>query len=388
MSGSLFVLAVALLANTLRKNKDTKDITVNDKIILLSQYADDTTIFIEDIQSAKVALQLIETFGEVSSLKLNKCKCEGLWLGRQKHCKTQLFDILWPAKPIKALGVHFSHSAEIKVKLNFHDKLESMQKTLNSWKGRNLTPIGKICILKMFGISKLIYLCSNLNVPSAFQKKQVNTKIADFVWNSPVSKVKRTTMIQTTKAGGLNMPEMGLMCKALKIMWVKRLLNEEQRQWKIIPLYYLEKVGTRLIFECNYDVKLLNIDLPPVYNNILLAWSELIQTTPKTSEEVSREILWNNRFITINNRSVWWKSWYDQGLIRVKDLLRENGTICSYDEIKELNDIDSWSYVSLVDAIPSKWKTVLKIASLNKSHKSIESDNVKGQSHLKLPDAH
>ena len=87
------------------------------------------------------------------------------------------------------------------------------------------------------------------------------------------------------------MPEMGLMCKALKIMWVKRLSNEEQRQWKIIPLYYLEKVSARLIFECNYNVKLLNNELQPVYNDILLTWSELKQTTPKTSEEVSREIL-------------------------------------------------------------------------------------------------
>ena len=33
--------------------------------------------------------------------------------------------------------------------------------------------------------------------------------------------------------------------------------------------------------------------------------------------------------------------------------------------------------MSFVDAIPNKWKTVLKIASLNKSYKSIESDNVK-----------
>ena len=99
-------------------------------------------------------------------------------------------------------------------------------------------------------------------------------------------------MIQTTKAGELNMPEMGLMCKALKIMWVKRLLSEEQRQWKIIPLYYLEKVGARLIhvFECNYDVKLLQIEIPPVYNDILLAWSELKQTTPNTSEEASHEM--------------------------------------------------------------------------------------------------
>ena len=33
--------------------------------------------------------------------------------------------------------------------------------------------------------------------------------------------------------------------------------------------------------------------------------------------------------------------------------------------------------MSLVDAIPNKWKTLLKIASSNKSYKSMESDNVK-----------
>ena len=87
LSGSLFVLAVELLANALRKNKYIKAITVNDKIILLSQHADDTTIFIEDIQSAKVVLQLIETFGEVSSLILNKRNAKDRGLADKNNAK-------------------------------------------------------------------------------------------------------------------------------------------------------------------------------------------------------------------------------------------------------------------------------------------------------------
>ena len=39
--------------------------------------------------------------------------------------------------------------------------------------------------------------------------------------------------------------------------------------------------------------------------------------------------------------------------------------------------------MSLVDAIPNKWKTVLKITSLKKSYKSIESDNVRRSITLK-----
>ena len=64
-------------------------------------------------------------------------------------------------------------------------------------------------------------------------------------------------MIQKTVDRGLNMPDIQLMCKALKVTWIKRLLKEENRQWKVIPLYYLEKAGGKLVFECNYDLKLL-----------------------------------------------------------------------------------------------------------------------------------
>ena len=48
--------------------------------------------------------------------------------------------------------------------------------------------------------------------------------------------VKGTTMIQSINNGGLKTPDMSLMCKSLKIVWVKCLLNEEELQWKIIPL--------------------------------------------------------------------------------------------------------------------------------------------------------
>ena len=57
LSGSLFVLAVELLANALRKNKDIKGITFNDKIILLNQYADDTNTLYHSVKSSSKATQ-------------------------------------------------------------------------------------------------------------------------------------------------------------------------------------------------------------------------------------------------------------------------------------------------------------------------------------------
>ena len=154
-----------------------------------------------------------------------------------KQCRSKPFSILWPEKPTRALGVHFSYNQEQTNRLNFDDKIEKLDKTLKAWSGRNLTPIGKICILKMFAISKLLYLCGNMNVPETFPK-QVNSRMFDFIWNFSTPKVKRTTLIQTTRNGGLNMPDMTIICKSLKVLWVKRLLNDDPKQWKVIPIHF------------------------------------------------------------------------------------------------------------------------------------------------------
>ena len=139
------------------------------------------------MQSAEV-FRTLELF-KVSGLSLNKSKCEGRWLDILKQCRSKPFSILWSEKPTRALGVHFSYNQEQTNRLNFDDKIEKLDKTLKTWSGRNLTPIGKICILKMVAISKLLYSCGNMNVPETFPK-QVNSRMFDFIWNFSTPKVK------------------------------------------------------------------------------------------------------------------------------------------------------------------------------------------------------
>ena len=108
LSSALFVIAVELLANSLRSNKNIKGIPAGDSTIQISQYADDTTIFVKDVESTEEVFRTLGLFKEVSGLRLNKSKCEGMWLGTLKQCNLKLFGISWPEKPIGALGVNFS----------------------------------------------------------------------------------------------------------------------------------------------------------------------------------------------------------------------------------------------------------------------------------------
>ena len=80
-----------------------------------------------------------------------------------------------------ALGVFFSYNTLKADKLNFDDKLRSMEKILNIWKCRRLTLIGKINSVKTLASSKLIFNSSNLYLPPHVIDA-ANKMIFDFVW--------------------------------------------------------------------------------------------------------------------------------------------------------------------------------------------------------------
>ena len=53
LSGTLFVIAIELLAQSIRRSKEMKGITIDKhNEVELSQYADDKTVLLSDVQSA------------------------------------------------------------------------------------------------------------------------------------------------------------------------------------------------------------------------------------------------------------------------------------------------------------------------------------------------
>jgi hypothetical protein len=72
------------------------------------------------------------------------------------------FEIKWENKEFKLLGITFTK----KVSCNYYFKIKSIKKLLASWMKRDLTPIGKITIIKTLTLPKLIHLFSALPDPS------------------------------------------------------------------------------------------------------------------------------------------------------------------------------------------------------------------------------
>ena len=108
------------------------------------------------------------------------------------------------------------------------------------------------------------------------------------------------------------MVDFTLFDKALKICWVKRLCSEGDQAWKLIPLRLLSGIGGALLFQCNYDIKYLNlsVNLPLFYRDVISHWQELNNVVPSTKKDVHDQIVWNNRFIKINKASAYFRSWH------------------------------------------------------------------------------
>ena len=133
LSPYLFLLAVETLAIAIRASEEIKGIVINQEETKLLQYADDTTAVLADLESAQKLFQLLGKFKELSGLKVNSLKTEGMWIGSLKNSESKPLGIKWPTEPIKALGVFFTYDQKLSHLKNFSEKIDDIKKLINIW---------------------------------------------------------------------------------------------------------------------------------------------------------------------------------------------------------------------------------------------------------------
>ena len=381
LSALLFIIVAEILANNIRACDDLHGITVvtNDTVhhLKITQLADDTTLFLKDKTEINVAIGIIEEFGQFSGLRLNKTKTEGILIGKLKTSNEVRINGITFSSKVKALGTYFGTDKQECENLNWSDKLESCKKLINSWQQRNLTMFGKVTIVKSLILPKLSFLIQTIPIANNIIK-QLNSMIFNFVWGNKAEKIKRTTLIGNRLEGGLEIPDIDIYSKTLKLKWLKSLCSNDNANWKIIPNFFLSQYGDNcLILQMNLDSlkSLPNIkyNIPTFYKDVLRYFFELnnLHVTPKpqTFYDIRTQIIWGNRFIKYKGKCLVFNSWINSGLLFINDVIDDNG------EIKEtvLNKLvvkTNWiSEISKLHlSIPNTWKRTLSSEASSKSY--------------------
>ena len=171
-------------------------------------------------------------------------------------------------------------------------------------------------VVKSLLIPKFVYVSSLLPTPKELVK-DLNRLLFKFLWKG-TDKVTRVSTINDFEHVGLKMIDIDSMIVALRLAWLKRIFSENGGTWKSYLCHLLKRFGGFFFITCNYDLK----DDPKFsqfYHELLSWWTHFRNTFD--SERNWCHIIWNNKEIRIENKPVYYKKYFESGIIFVKDLL-------------------------------------------------------------------
>ena len=260
---------------------------------------------------------------------------------------------------LKILGVYFGYDVKQRDALNFRQTLKDMKKSINMWKWRGLSLLGRIQIVKTFAVPKIMYRASV--IPRSKELiKEANSIIYGFIWNGK-DKVKCHAFISDIKNGGLRMLDIESLIKTKRIMCLKKFLQDYPSSWKIILGKILSPVGGCFLLYCNFDTSKLKICLPSYYKECLDAWSELNRKTPNSSHEVINEITWNNRLLCIDKMSIYRDDMIKLGFLKIGHVVRAYYSSCfNVYGTSLLSPEQNFFLMSLIDSFPAEWRAFAK----------------------------
>ena len=262
ISPLLFILTVELLAINIRNDNKIKGILIpNSKYtIKILQYADDTTLFLKNLIDYREILAKIKEFSVFTGLELNKSKSNAMYISNSKHNNTFKYGIKFVNK-IKILGIIFSNENPAQdIHDNFTSRIDKLERICSLWSKRKLTMIGKIVVLKTFGISLFTHLMQSIGISKSYLDK-INQIIFRFIWKKNFSntktseRIKRKTICSPKRNGGLNMIDIITFQQSFYLEWAVRYINNEDHAWKYMADNFLKSIGGINAFKSNIKSK-------------------------------------------------------------------------------------------------------------------------------------
>ena len=340
ISPYLFLCIMETLAIAIRNNPNIKGILVNQDELKVSMLADDTVCYIDGSkESFENLFDTLSIFGKCSGCKINLSKSKSVWIGSKKGSQVFPFQdkgLVWVSDKFKYLGINFSHNFSLLFDLNYKVKLKQIEQTLNCWKARNLSLIGKICVIKSLLLPQLLYLFSVLciKIPETFFKN-LNKLFFNFIWNGGKDRVKRDFLCLDYSLGGLRMVNVKCFAEAQKLTWVKYLMDDNYEcMWKSLELSFLHKfhLDIKILWKSHAPEKVLSTLKNMQLADSIRSWYKF---RDRAIEDLGHEIhelrsqrctcIWFNKNIRSKSRQYfYYDSWYERGICTLGDILYDD----------------------------------------------------------------
>ena len=354
----LYLICAEILSIMIRNNNLIKGIKIKERENLLSQFADDTTLCLDGSeQSFNEAVSVLIKFASMSGLEINFEKTQVVWIGRSKNCNIKYMrdkNFIWDPGTFQILGIKFSTDIDTICRINFEGKLTDIKRSLNIWRNRQLTPLGKITIMKTLIISKIVHLLICLPDPPGEFIKSLDNELFSFLWNGKQSKIKKSVVCKSYLDGGLKMIDVKSFLSSMKVSWIRKLTYDSN--WKsftknMFPdLDVLEYYGVEYV---NIAMKRIN---NPFWKDVLNHYRKLsLKCKPTDIHEFMSECIHYNANILRERRTIFVKEWCENNIFFVNQLVNDVGNFMSFEEFliafPDVNRTNFLTYQGILNAI-------------------------------------
>ena len=235
---------------------------------------------------------MISLFSICSGLRADLDKTQVVWIGARQGCGLELktnTDIEWNhSGSIKLFGIQYSLAKDDRYIYNYYSKLEKIKKLLNDWSLRNISLLGKITVIKTLALPILVQCFTVLPDPPDHIIKSLQNIFYIFIWNGKTDKIKRSTLICDYSNGGLKMPHIQSYIHALKVSWIKKMLDPlNQGPWKVLISYHLDASGgEKLWYLSPSGLKQLSKRFNSFWRDVILHYASIVIIHPQSQRKL------------------------------------------------------------------------------------------------------
>lgn len=146
------------------------------------------------------------------------------------------------------------------------------------------------------------------------------------------------------------------------LQWVRRLIKKPFTTSAIFLRHRLQTASLTKLFAFKLQEIPEGARSDPFYSYLFALWNAYHAFSPSQEDDISRELIWNNKFITSGGAPLFIKSWENKGISRIDDICQPGeGRLCSHTEISAKYDVKC----TFLDAlnirllIPLAWREAL-----------------------------
>ena len=282
LSPLLYVLVAESLACAIRSDPQVDGFPLprTRSSAKISQYADDTSVFVSSDNSIRALFHLFQRYELASGAKLNQTKCHGLLIGSWKSRTSLPVTLQWSSSHIIALGCRIGNDGII----NWEPLVKKLTNLITSWKHRSLSFQGRSLIVNVLGLSRFCYLASVGVMPKRVITN-VNKLVFSYVWAKAYEPIRRSSLSLPPKEGGLGIVNIDHKISSLHALWMVRFLLQPKGGWQSFfnnslreHLRIPSNLTTFAFLQQNNLIDSHIKELPPFYRSVVFVWKSLRAT--------------------------------------------------------------------------------------------------------------